>query len=183
MVNTRAEERSKTTPTESAAAVAEGASATPDIMDVARQAFEEKKLRFTDLRQQVFSEIAAIRGSIGAYEILDRLSEKGTRLAPISVYRSIDALMEAGVIHRLESKNAYFACRRHEHGRRGRPIFLVCEHCGGVTEAAAQDVFDRIREIAVEAGFKPKVKFVEVSGTCADCISEAGETGGPSGER
>jgi len=141
-------------------------------LEHARSAFQERKLRFTDLREQVFTEIASIRGSIGAYEILERLAEKGTRLAPISVYRSIDALMDAGVIHRLESKNAYFACRRHEHGRKGRPVFLSCETCGSVTEVAAQDVFDRIKELAIENGFKPRVKFVEVSGVCSECQVE-----------
>ena len=61
----------------------------------ASQAFEEKSLRFTKLRQDVFQEIAATYTSIGAYDVLARLAEKGTRLAPISVYRAIDALLEA----------------------------------------------------------------------------------------
>ncbi|MDX2259170.1 MAG: transcriptional repressor [Hyphomicrobiaceae bacterium] len=135
----------------------------------AREAFETRNLRFTDLREQVFTEIARTRGSIGAYDILDRLAARGTRLAPISVYRSIEALMEAGVIHRLESKNAYFACRRHEHGGRGRPIFLSCERCGTVNEVSAQPIFDAIKELATGAGFEPKVKFVEVSGLCSEC--------------
>ncbi|MEO1543041.1 MAG: Fur family transcriptional regulator [Pseudomonadota bacterium] len=137
----------------------------------AKDVFQEKNLRFTELREQVFKEIAAIRGSIGAYEILERLSNKGTRLAPISVYRSIDALMDAGVIHRLESKNAYFACRRHEHGAVGRPIFLACEECGAVREVPAQHVFDEIKDLAASVGFQPKVKFVEVSGLCSDCAT------------
>ncbi|MBU2582809.1 MAG: transcriptional repressor [Alphaproteobacteria bacterium] len=144
-----------------------------DIVDRARSAFEERNLRFTQLREQVFAEIAATRGSIGAYEILERLSDKGTRLAPISVYRSIDALIEAGVIHRLESKNSYFACRRHEHGRKGRPIFMSCEQCGGVVEVPAQPIFDQVAELATSVDFTPKVKFMEVSGTCADCRDKA----------
>lgn len=138
-------------------------------LDHARMQFEAQKLRFTDLREQVFTEIASTRQAIGAYDIIERLSDKGTRLAPISVYRSIDALMEAGVIHRLESKNAYFACRRHEHGKKGRPIFLCCEECGGVTEVEAQRAFDTIKAISENAGFTTKVKFVEVSGICRDC--------------
>ncbi len=144
-----------------------------DIVDRARTAFEEKNLRFTQLREQVFSEIASTRGSIGAYEILERLAEKGTRLAPISVYRSIDALMEVGVIHRLESKNAFFACRRHEHGKKGRPIFMACENCGSVVEVPAQQIFDEVRELASSVDFTPKVKFIEVSGTCATCRDKA----------
>lgn len=144
-----------------------------EAVERARNIFVERNLRFTDLRAQVYAEIAATNGAIGAYDILDRLSDKGTRLAPISVYRSIDALLDAGVIHRLESKNAYFACRRHEHGKQGRPIFLSCERCGAVTEAEAQGVFDLINQVARGQGFEARVKFVEVSGTCAKCVAAA----------
>lgn len=158
---------------ESAQAEGDSAAMLKDIVQRAKAAFEERNLRFTQLREQVFAEIASTRGSIGAYEILDRLSEKGTRLAPISVYRSIDALIEAGVIHRLESKNSYFACRRHEHGRKGRPIFMACEQCGGVVEVPAQSIFDQVAELAKSADFTPKVKFMEVSGTCAACRDKA----------
>lgn len=140
-----------------------------EALDRARNIFAERNLRFTELREQVFTEIAATNGSIGAYDILERLSAKGTRLAPISVYRSIDALLDAGVIHRLESKNAYFACRRHEHATKGRPIFLSCELCGSVSEVAAQGIFDTINKLARESGFEPRVKFVEVSGICEQC--------------
>ena len=137
----------------------------------AGEAFEERSLRFTKLRQQVFGEIAATHASIGAYEILDKLAEKGTRLAPISVYRAIDALMEAGVIHRLESKNAYFACRRldHDFEKSGRPLVLACESCGTVAEVDSHGIFDTIDEIAGEANFKPRVRFVEISGLCPKC--------------
>lgn len=137
----------------------------------AGEAFEERNLRFTKLRQQVFGEIASTHASIGAYEILEKLAEKGTRLAPISVYRAIDALIDAGVIHRLESKNAYFACRRldHDFEKSGRPLVLACERCGTVAEVDSQGIFDTIDTIADQAQFKPRVRFVEVSGLCPKC--------------
>lgn len=135
----------------------------------ASQAFTEKNLRFTKLRQDVFQEIAATYRSIGAYDVLARLAEKGTRLAPISVYRAIDALIEAGVIHRLESKNAYFACRRLDHATGRRPIFLACEKCNAVQEVDAEGIFDTIDRLSRAANFQPRVKFVEVSGLCRNC--------------
>ena len=139
----------------------------------ASQAFEEKSLRFTKLRQDVFQEIAATYTSIGAYDVLARLAEKGTRLAPISVYRAIDALLEAGVIHRLESKNAYFACRRLDHTSTGRrPIFLSCEKCNAVMEADAEGIFETIDRVSRTASFQPRVKFVEVSGLCRACAAK-----------
>ena len=136
----------------------------------ASQAFTERNLRFTKLRQDVFQEIAATYTSIGAYDILARLAEKGTRLAPISVYRAIDALLEVGVIHRLESKNAYFACRRMDHKKTGRrPIFLACESCNAVQEVDSEGIFEIIDRAARSASFQPRVKFVEVSGLCRNC--------------
>lgn len=139
----------------------------------AAKVFADRNLRFTKLRQQVFEEIAATHASIGAYEILARLGDKGTRVAPISIYRAIDALLDAGVIHRLESKNAFFACRRTDHTSKGkRPIFLSCEKCGAVGEVDGQHIFDLIGEAAQGAKFAPRVKFVEVSGLCPRCAAK-----------
>jgi Fur family zinc uptake transcriptional regulator len=139
----------------------------------ATQIFAEKNLRFTDLRRKVFEEIASTQASVGAYEVLDRLAKKGTRLAPISVYRALDALLEAGVVHRLESKNAYFACGRLHSPRNGRrPMFLSCENCGHVFETDGEEIFQSIDVAARSAKFEPRVKFVEVSGTCQECASK-----------
>lgn len=141
----------------------------------AGEEFAAKNLRFTKLRQMVYEEIAATYASIGAYEILNRLADKGTRVAPISIYRAIDALLEAGVIHRLESKNAFFACRRMDHRTGRRPLFLSCEKCGAVGEVDGQHIFDLIGEAADGANFKARVKFVEVQGLCPRCAVEAKE--------
>ena len=146
------------------------------MLERAGAAFELKDLRFTKLRQQVYSEIAGTHASIGAYEILARMAGKGTRVAPISIYRAIDALLDAGVIHRLESKNAFFACRRADHTSTGRrPVFLSCESCGAVGEVDGQDIFDLAGERARSTGFVPKIKFVEISGTCPRCAVKKAE--------
>lgn len=142
-------------------------------LDRATTIFAEKNIRFTELRRKVFEEIAQTTASVGAYEVLDRLAKKGTRLAPISVYRALDALLEAGVVHRLESKNAYFACSRLHQPRTGRrPMFLSCETCGTVLETDGEDIFKSIDHTARGAHFEPRVKFVEVSGTCQDCAAK-----------
>ncbi|MCH9764674.1 MAG: transcriptional repressor, partial [Alphaproteobacteria bacterium] len=96
------------------------------------------------------------------------------RLAPISVYRAIDALLEAGVIHRLESKNAYFACRRldHDFEKSGRPLVLACENCGTVAEVDSHGIFETIDHVCGDVKFKPRVRFVEVSGLCPKCAKK-----------
>ena len=110
-------------------------------MERAREAFKSKGLKLTPLRQSVFQEIAGSHRAIGAYEVLDKLAAKGERLAPISVYRAIDALVTAGLVHRFESRNAFFACHA---GHEMRQLILACETCGRVAEVDGDKVFAAI---------------------------------------
>jgi Fur family zinc uptake transcriptional regulator len=141
-----------------------------DAMARARKAFENNGLRLTPLREAVFQEIAAAgHRAIGAYEVLDRLARRGERLAPISVYRAIDALVAAGIVHRFESRNAFFACHA---GHEQRQLVLACEKCGSVAEVDGAKVFAAIERTADAASFAAsaaKGPVVEVWGLCANC--------------
>ncbi len=137
-------------------------------LDRAQRAFDTQGLKLTELRKRVFEEIAGSHHAVGAYDVLNRLAEKGSRLAPISVYRAIDALLVAGVIHRLESKNAFFACHAPHTADRDQ-LILACERCGRVAEVPGEPVFEAIAAAAAEARFIPKRTVAEVTGLCADC--------------
>jgi Fur family zinc uptake transcriptional regulator len=143
-----------------------------EAMERAREAFRNKGLKLTPLRQSVFREIAASHKAIGAYEVLDKLAVKGDRLAPISVYRAIEALVAAGIVHRFESRNAFFACHA---GHTMRQLVLACEACGRVAEVDADKVFGAIDKSADTAGFSAKGAVVEVWGLCATCAGEGRE--------
>ncbi|MFO7298470.1 MAG: Fur family transcriptional regulator [Pseudomonadota bacterium] len=137
----------------------------------AERAFAAKGLRLTEQRRRVLEEIAASHHAVGAYEILERLAQKGKRLAPISVYRAIDALLDVGVVHRLESKNAFFACHT-KHTAGGDQIVLTCERCGRVAEVPGKPVFDAIAKAARQVSFQPGHTIAEVSGVCAECRAD-----------
>ncbi len=143
-------------------------------LDRAKSAFETRGLRLTDLRLRVFTEIAASHHAMGAYDIIERLGAKGTRLAPVSVYRAIEALTAAGVVHRLESANAYFACHA-AHASQRQHIVLSCRTCRTIAEVAAEAVFDAIEDIASVHGFKADTRIVEISGLCAHCVEKASQ--------
>ena len=135
----------------------------------ARQAFEDRGLRLTDLRLMVFTEIAASHHAVGAYDIIDRLGDKGTRLAPVSVYRAIEALSEAGVVHRLESANAYFACHA-AHASERQHVVLSCRTCKTIAEVPGEAVFGAIDAIANAHAFKADARIVEIAGHCGHCV-------------
>jgi|LNFM01.1.fsa_nt_gb Fur family zinc uptake transcriptional regulator len=141
-------------------------------LERAADVFEAKGLKLTPLRRRVLEEVAASHHALGAYEILERLARKErTRMAPISVYRALDALLEMGVVHRLESRNAYFACHAPHGKHAARQIVLACERCATVAEVAAPAAFDAIDGAARGAGFGTARVMVEVTGLCASCAA------------
>ena len=74
----------------------------------ARKAFDDKGLKLTPLRRAVFGEIASSHRAIGAYQVLDKLAERGGGLRRSRI-RAIDALLApASCI--ASSRNAFFAC-------------------------------------------------------------------------
>lgn len=138
----------------------------------AEHAFQAKGLKLTRLRRLVLEEIAGSHQAVGAYDILDRLARKGDRLAPISVYRAINSLLEAGVVHRLESRNAFFACHA-SHGEPSFQVILACEACGLVAEVDGEAIFKALASAAEAAQFKPRRQVVEVTGQCRNCQQSA----------
>ena len=139
------------------------------LLDRARQTFDDKGLKLTTLRLNVLAEIAASHDAMGAYDVIARLAAKtGAKLAPISVYRAIDALLEAGLVHRLESKNAYFACHAPHTGTQ-RHIALLCEACSRVVEVPGAGVYGLIEAAGAAKDFVLRSAVAEGVGRCAAC--------------
>lgn len=138
------------------------------MLERARAICAAKGVRLTALRERVLREIASSHTALGAYEIIDRLGRDGRRLAPISVYRIIEVLSGAGLVHRLESRNAYFACGA-EHGDARPLLVLLCEDCGRVAEAEAPGAWQAIADITHACRFEPGDTVLEVKGRCIDC--------------
>jgi Fur family zinc uptake transcriptional regulator len=106
-----------------------------------------------------------------AYEILDALRPFGFS-SPPTVYRALNRLLEAGLVHRLESINAYVTCaiKSHEHGA---TIFAICRDCGSVDELDESELVARLRVQAITHGFSPDETVVELRGQCAACSQVA----------
>jgi Fur family zinc uptake transcriptional regulator len=124
--------------------------------------------RLTPMRRAVLEALLASHAPLGAYELIDRLSARGQRVAPITIYRALDFLREQGLVHRIESRNAFIACV-HNHDSGDPVVFLICETCGAVGEAASAAVADTIKSASRAAGFTPKTPVIEISGICAHC--------------
>src|SRR6185437_1956496 len=120
------------------------------------------------IRRQVLEALLESHKPLGAYEIIERAATAGTRPAPITIYRALDFLRDNGLVHRIESRNAFVACVSN-HATGDLVVFLICEHCGAVGEASSAAVADQLKAAARSAGFTPKAPVIEISGVCAHC--------------
>jgi Fur family transcriptional regulator, zinc uptake regulator len=116
----------------------------------------------------VFGALSRAEGPLSAYTILDQLRDDGFR-APLQVYRALDKLVETGMVHRLESLNAFVACSHPGCDSHETIAFAICETCGKVTEISDQALETRLRDLAREDGFTVKRAVVELRGLCAGC--------------
>ena len=122
----------------------------------------------TKNQSMVMAALLKANGPLSAYTILDQLRSKGLR-APLQIYRALDKLLEYGMAHRLESMNAFVACRHPDGESESMVAFTICESCGEVTEIS-NDGFDRqLHKLAGGAGFNVKKSTVELFGQCGSC--------------
>jgi Fur family zinc uptake transcriptional regulator len=139
----------------------------------AEAACRAKGARLTAMRREVLEALYATHRPLGAYDIAEALARKdGRRLAPITIYRALDFLMEHGLAHRLASRNAFVACP-HGHSSGDLVAFLICETCGGVDEMASSGVAGAISDLLAREDFAPQLQVLEISGRCAHCGGRA----------
>jgi Fur family zinc uptake transcriptional regulator len=138
-----------------------------ELMTRAERACARHNARLTSLRREVLGAVGESHRAAGAYEIIERMARSGPRPAPISIYRALEFLGDLGLVHRIESRNAFVACsRQHE---AGRAVLMECEECGTVDELEAASVFDGLDVLSSAEGFETRRAVIELSGRCAPC--------------
>ena len=127
-------------------------------------------MQLTPLRRRVLDIFGASDAPLGAYAILEKMSEReGRHLAPPTVYRTLDFFIEHGFVHKIESLNAYAPCEHlgHEH----HCMLLICEACGRSQEVEDAAAMRAIRASAAGARFTLRRIVVEAHGLCARCAA------------
>ena len=136
-------------------------------LGVAEHLCLERGVQLTPIRHQVLALIWESHKAVKAYELLDRLKPLQPAAKPATVYRALDFLIEQGLIHRVESLNAFVGCRCS--GQQHEQLLLICKQCDEVDERSAPDVMSALSQEFQQAGFTVHSKAIEVHGICAKC--------------
>lgn len=135
-------------------------------LKAAAEVCAERGTRLTDLRRRVLELIWSGHAAVKAYDLLAML---GAGTKPPTVYRALEFLVDNGLVHRIESLNAFVGCAAPEEAHQGN--FLICNSCGFVEEIDDPDLRHAIVDRARAAGFAPERLTVEVLGRCQDCAA------------
>ena len=119
-------------------------------------------------QQIIFDLIDRSSEPLKAYTILYNVQKKGIN-APPQVYRALDKLVEIGKIHKIESKNAFVACKNSDCEISKATAFSICESCEVVDEISDVKLSKYLSSFNHKKGMKFKRFNLEFFGLCKKC--------------
>ena len=127
-----------------------------------------KEKNLSKNQQIILDLIEKSREPVKAYSILSNVKKKGIK-APPQVYRALEKLIQIGKIHKVESKNAFIACKSQNCEISKATIFSICEICEKVTEIANNKLSKILNNFNDNTGMKYKKYNLEFFGLCKKC--------------
>jgi Fur family ferric uptake transcriptional regulator len=122
----------------------------------------------TAQRRLVSEALAEVDGFVSAQDLHAHLRAAGSRIGLTTVYRHLQALVDAGEVDVLRTDTGEASYRRCESA--GHHHHLVCRSCGRTVEVEGPAVERWSRAVAAAYGFRDPAHRVEVFGTCAACF-------------
>ncbi len=128
-----------------------------------------KGMRLTPQRQRVLDAVARL-GHASPESIVEAVAaEEGPAMSASTVYRSLDALQELGLLshthvdHRVPS---YHLTTHATH------VHLLCRRCGWVGEVPVEVAHAFVTDLAERTGFAADITHAAVHGLCARCAAD-----------
>ena len=121
-------------------------------------------LHVTRARERIAREIFLVDGHFDVATLWARL--QSARIAPATIYRTLELLVEAGLVRRwmLYDRACYemsLGRPRHEH--------IICTRCGRVVEFGDAALEERLAEVIERLRFRHERHQVVVYGVCPAC--------------
>lgn len=138
-----------------------------EAIAAAEQSCARTGQRLTKLRRRVLELVWAGHKPVKAYEILAQLQRERHGAAPPTVYRALEFLQNEGLVHRIESLNAFVGCGEPARSHSGQ--FLICRDCGMVGEMDDEELSTVIVSKARRIGFQVDHEMIEIRGLCNNC--------------
>ena len=123
--------------------------------------------RITRQRDAVANVLERATRPLGAREVCDAVAESDPDVGRATVFRTLHALVEAGIVQRVSlagGQTGYLICKTDGHHHH-----LVCTHCGRTTDLPETAVAPFLGRVERSHGFVVDHTSFDVYGRCATC--------------
>tara|TARA_B100000965_G_C19390690_1_gene668801 strand:- start:111 stop:569 length:459 start_codon:yes stop_codon:yes gene_type:complete len=140
-----------------------------EALKKAEEICQSNGLKLTKLRKQVLNLIWKKSGYVKAYDLLDELKKIDPAAKPPTIYRTLDFLMENGLIHKIQSLNAFIGCPHPD--EHNECYFLICDSCQSIEECCSTKISNVVSSTSKNNNFIPSKVTFEIAGTCQNCLN------------
>ena len=122
--------------------------------------------RVTRQRLAIRALLEAGDGFRSAQQLHEELRAGGDQVGLATVYRTLQAMAEAGEVDSIRNDDGVMVYRQCSQGHHHH---LVCRECGRTVEISAKLVEQWAQTVATEHGFRDAGHEIELFGLCSDC--------------
>lgn len=136
----------------------------------------ERQLPLTPQRRAIAELLLDSKRNLSAEELIESLASRGIKVGTATVYRTIDVLLESGLVVELDRGEGF---RRFE-AKRELPHHeqLLCTVCGAVEEFRDSSLERMTSRVAESHGYVRERHRLVIYGTCAACNRVASAAAG-----
>jgi Fe2+ or Zn2+ uptake regulation protein len=127
--------------------------------------------RLTGPRRAVAELIATREGHFTAADLVAEAGRRRLGIGRATVFRSLDLLIDLGVVERLDlpsGDHAYVACEPSHHHH------VVCSRCGRAVEIHDAGLRSLIEDVTARTGYTVETHRLELFGVCPACRAAEG---------
>lgn len=123
----------------------------------------------TRARRAVVEALCAAEGQATPAELLEVGRARHPALGLVTVYRTLDILLDCGLVRKLHLDDGChaYAPVLHDHGHH-----IICEHCHRTMEFEGCDIGAVTAAVEAQTGFRVLNHLLEVFGLCPQCQRE-----------
>jgi len=138
-----------------------------DALKKGEEICNENGLKFTAIRRKVLELVWDSHKPAKAYDILEKLPKGDGAPMPPTVYRALEFLLKNGLVHKINTLNAFVGCSHP--GLHTQCYFLICSCCDEVTECCTDQLGKALGVSAKDNLFTTESVSLEILGTCSSC--------------
>ena len=140
----------------------------PEAETLFRNYLASQKLKMTEERLTILQDVLGSSEHFGADELHLAFVERKIRISRATIYRTLDLLVQSGLVRRVYLDSQKKAFYERVHGRRHHE-HMICLTCGKVIEFSDDPLEQRQDKVCRDLKFKPLRHSLRIVGLCSKC--------------